>query len=95
MPTDIERLTTERPPVKRPGIGSVDAQRRLSLQRIGHLLAQRLAAVAVRHQKRSSSGNGSRPPCTCIPPSSAQRASVGTALPGLSRRGGSKACFSA
>ncbi len=35
-------------------------------------------------QNRSSPGNGSCPRCTCIRPNSAQRASVGTALPGFS-----------
>src|SRR5262249_43605401 len=46
-------------------------------------------------QKRGSSGCGSLPPCTCMRPYSAQRARVGTALPGLSRPAGSKACFTA
>src|SRR5688572_25527662 len=35
-------------------------------------------------QKRGSSGCGSCPPCTRMRPYSAQRASVGTALPGFS-----------
>src|SRR5262249_21263049 len=46
-------------------------------------------------QKRASSGCGSAPPWTCMRPYSAQRASVGTALPGLSRARGSKARFTA
>ena len=48
--------------------------------------ALRLARAAVeRSRNRGSSGNFSCPRCTCIEPNSAQRCSVGTALPGFSR----------
>ncbi len=55
------------------------------------------AAVAIRGhaQNRSSSGWASAPRCTCMRPNSAQRASVGTALPGFSRPAGSKAALHA
>src|SRR5258708_1437454 len=46
-------------------------------------------------QNRGSSACGSLPPLTRMRPYSAQRASVGTALPGLSRPRGSKARFTA
>ena len=45
----------------------------------------RLEIEVASHQKRSSSGKGSAPRCDVHRPNSAQRCSVGTALPGLSR----------
>ncbi len=51
--------------------------------------AQGCAFSTIMTQYRSSSGNGTAPPCTCIPPISEQRDSVGTALPGFSSPCGS------
>src|SRR5690349_10055572 len=52
-------------------------------------------AESLERQKRGSSGCGSLPPWTCMRPYSAQRASVGTAFPGLSKPCRSNACFTA
>src|SRR5699024_9009774 len=58
----------------------------------GHIGLQLFTAIA---QNRSRWGKGSLPSCTCMAPNSAQRCRVGTALPGLSSPGGSKAAFTA
>ena len=57
-------------------------------------MARRFGAAGV-SQNLGSSGNGSLPWCTCMAPSSAQRCSVGTALPGFRRPCESKAAFKA
>ncbi|EJT82712.1 hypothetical protein PPS11_44338 [Pseudomonas putida S11] len=54
------------------------------VQRLVDLLQQGLADVAVHaHQKRSSSGKGSCPWCTCMAPNSAQRCRVGMFFAGV------------
>src|SRR5687767_4508928 len=79
------------------------AARRVAVEILGAAAAQAQGAAERRSfanrlgegfdQKRASSGCGSTPRCTRMRPYSAQRASVGMALPGLSRPSGSKARF--
>src|SRR6185369_17611180 len=68
---------------------AAQAQRRATCRCLANPLLEELG------QKRGRSACGSLPPCTCMRPYSAQRARVGTALPGLSSPAGSKACLTA
>src|SRR5690606_14193132 len=82
---DVEAFAAAAAKIERlPGLGSgLDA-----------LLQLGAAVFALHsHQKRSNSGNGSCPRCTCMAPNSAQRLRVGMALPGLSSPSGSKAAL--
>src|SRR5471032_621961 len=88
---------------KRLAVGPLEPQRQVVVQRLVDLLQQAGAVIKTMverfhfdsHQKRSSSGKGSLPMCTCIAPNSAQRCRVGMFLPGFSMPLGSKAAFTA
>src|SRR5580765_6608101 len=73
----VEHLTARRITVEVLAAAAAQAQRLPALGGIPDLLLEGF------DQKRGSSACGSLPPCTCIRPNSAQRARVGTALPGL------------
>ena len=86
--TRVEDLSLERVAVEILGAAAAQAQRLLPSGCGPDPVLELLD-----RQKRGSSGCGSLPPCTRMRPYSAQRASVGTALPGLSRPFGSNARF--
>src|SRR5690606_32755069 len=82
--------------VERLGAAAADEQRLVARVR-GHDLLAELGQDEFHggDQKRGMSGKRSSPPCTCILPYSAQRASVGMTFSGLSSPRGSKARLTA
>src|SRR5947207_6946791 len=88
--TRIEHLAARRVAEEALAAATAQLERRAALRREADAILQGGEA-----QKRGSSACASLPPCTCMRPYSAQRASVGTALPGLSRLRASKARFTA
>src|SRR6185295_693912 len=85
----IENLAARHVAVEVLAAATAQAQRHATRRGLANPLLEELG------QKRGRSACGNLPPCTCIRPYSAQRASVGTALPGLSSPAGSKTCLTA
>ena len=71
---------------------AMNRQRGMIFQCLRDLLLK-IFAVVWHDQKRSMSGCGNWPLCTCIAPSSAQRCRLGIALPGLKMPTGSSAAL--
>src|SRR5262249_50982509 len=86
----VEKLAARLVAVEVLAAAAAQAQRRIALVGFPDTVLK-LCEI----QKRGSSGCGSLPPRTCMRPYSAQRASVGTAFPGLSSIAGSNARFTA
>src|SRR5205814_8491108 len=86
----IEQLAARRVAVEVLAAAAAQLQRCFPLGGIADPFADVLES-----QNRGSSACASAPPRTCMRPYSEQRASVGTALPGLSRPRASKARFTA
>ena len=91
----IEQVAAQRFAVEILRAGATQTQRRVVRMRRDDAVAQYRRARVHRVQNRGSSANGNAPPCTCMRPYSAQRASVGIALPGLSRPRSSNARLTA
>src|SRR5439155_19513229 len=86
----VEQLAARLVAVEVLAAAAAETQRETPIGGVADPLAESLQA-----QNRGSSGCGAAPRRTCLRPYSAQRASVGTALPGLSSPCGSKARFTA
>ena len=75
------------------GVAAVDAQRFLAGRGSADAVAKGVERGVECGHRRSISGKRVCPACTCSRPYSAQRCSVGTALPGFSRPCGSNAAL--
>ena len=94
----VERLALRRFAVEALRAAAANVERRAALACVADASDQWSERSIDRrhgHQKRGMSANGSRPRRTCILPPSAQRCSVGIALPGLSSSLASKARLTA
>src|SRR3990167_8963929 len=98
MGAAVDHLSLDLAAEKGLAVAALNAQRQRIVEGVIDLFQQRRAGIEIMrhvHQKRSRSGKGSWPWCTCMAPNSAQRCRVGMFLPGLSRPLGSKAAFTA